>query len=67
MTGTVNGLYVTLEGERCEDDVKSLINAIRRLRGVLTVELHITDWETHIARRQAQWDLRKKIYAVLED
>lgn len=67
MTNRVNGLYVTLEGEIREDDVEPLVNAIRHLRGVLTVELHIQDWDAEIAKRTAQWELRKKIFKVLED
>ncbi len=65
MTDRINALTVVLDGNIREDDVQGLIDAIKYLNGVDKVTKHVADFESHIAKSQAQLTLRKKILDLL--
>jgi hypothetical protein len=58
-------LTVVLEQNIRDDDAQPLIDAIKQLRGVLSVEPHISNLDTHQAQERAYAELRKKLWEVL--
>jgi len=65
MTDRVHALTVILEREWRVDDVEAIVNAIKMLRGVLSVEEHITDVDFYAAREQAKFELQQELRDVL--
>ena len=58
-------LTVTLEQPINDEDAEGLIEAIKHLRGVLTVAPHVADVQTHWAQETARHELGAKLWAVL--
>ena len=67
MTDRYNALLVTLANDTREDDAQPIIDAIRQLRGVIDVTGNVVDCDHHIAKRQAQHDLRMRLWSVLNE
>ena len=65
MTDRVKALTVALEQDTRDDDVEGLIDAIRRLRGVLAVTSTIVDAGSWTADERARADLGRKLLAVI--
>jgi hypothetical protein len=63
----VHTLTVVLQRDNRSDDVQGLIDAISMFKGVASVKMHVTDLTAHMAQERARMDMRKKIYAALED
>ncbi len=66
MTDKANALVVTLERDIREDDVQPLVDAIKQMRGVASVDLNIADMNEHVANMRVRLDLREKLFRVLE-
>jgi hypothetical protein len=65
MTARYNALVVVLEKDMREDDAEGLIEAIKRMRGVLSVKGQVTTIDSHVAEDRARHDLGSKILAVI--
>lgn len=65
MTDRYHSLTVVLAKDIREDDAKAIINAIKAIRHVLTVEGHVADLDSHMAYERARADLGEKIWEVL--
>ncbi len=65
MTDRFNTLTVVLEKDIRDDDTEGLIEAIRRLRGVLNVAGNIADSNSWMAEERARYDLGQKLLEVL--
>jgi hypothetical protein len=65
MTDRINAITVVLERDAREDDVEVILNAIRLIRGVLSVTPHVAQLQDHIAQERAQHALRAKLREVL--
>jgi hypothetical protein len=65
MTDRINALTVVLKDDIREDDVEPLMNAIRLLQGVVSVNLHVADIGSHIAKERAKAYYRDKIVDIL--
>ncbi len=65
MTDRVHSLTVVLERDMRTDDVESLENAIRMLKGVLSVDQHISDHTAWMAQQRAREALREQMIQVL--
>lgn len=65
MTDRLAGFIVTLEKDIREDDAQATINAIRCLRGVLSVKPIVSDFDLHMAEERARNHLGAQIWAVL--
>ena len=65
MTDMYNSLTVVLEADIREDDAAPLIDAIKQLRGIASVEGNITDIATYSARSRARNELRVSLWNVL--
>ena len=66
MTDRFHSLTVVLEHDMREDDAESLLQAIRHLRGVLSVKGEVASPDTWMAESRARWDLRQKLTEVLK-
>jgi hypothetical protein len=65
MTDRINGLIVVLEHDTREDDVQSLIDAIRHFRKVIDVKPNVTDVGGLISDVRADQVWRNKILDML--
>ena len=66
MTDRIHSLFVTLEYDVREDDVKCLMDAIRMMRGVLRVDPNKTQDTTYVVESRVKWELRQKLLKILE-
>lgn len=66
MTDRIKALTVALEHDMREDDVESLVEAIKHFRGVLAVELNVSTPDDWSNRQQISHELRMKLFEVLE-
>ena len=67
MTDRYNALTVVLDRDMREDDAEHLINAIRMLRGVLSVNPNVSDLQDHVAIMRVKRELTQKLYDALKD
>jgi hypothetical protein len=66
MTTRYKSLTVVLEMDIRNDDAEPILEAIRMVKGVLSVEGNVTDdLEAHIAYERVRHDLGMKIYGIL--
>lgn len=65
MTDRISAIIVVLEQDIREDDAKAIVHAIEALRHVLSVKLHVSNAEQHIATERAKFEMQKKILDIL--
>lgn len=65
MTDRINAVTVVLEADLRIDDAQDLLNAIRQLRGVASVEPNVSSIEDHVAQERAKRELGAKLWEVL--
>ena len=65
MTDRLNSLLVVLEHDIRDDDAEPILEAIRQLRGVLTVTGNVRNYSDHIAEERAKADIHRKLFAVI--
>ena len=67
MTDRVAQFTVTLDETQRTDDVEVIVDAIKMIKGVLTVDKHVSGHEHYAAKMQARYELQHKILAVFKD
>jgi hypothetical protein len=65
MTDRYNSLTVVLEKNIRSDDAEVLIEAIKCLRGVLSVKPRVNEITDHVAYERVRRELGEKLWAVL--
>lgn len=65
MTDRFNALTVVLEADIREDEAEATMNAIRQIRGVVSVTGNVTNISDHIAEERVRHELFRKLLAVL--
>lgn len=65
MTDRINAITVVLDKDMRVDDAESLLAAIRQLRGVLSVDPHVSEPGDHIAQNRARRELCDSLWEVL--
>lgn len=65
MTDRFNSLFVVLTKDIREDDAETLINAIKMIKGVLSVTPRVADPSDQIAYERARVEIAEKMWAVL--
>jgi len=65
MTNRINALVVVLDEDIREDDVQSLVDAIKHFNHVVSVDMNIADLAAHLAYQRARSELRSKLWGVL--
>lgn len=66
MTDRYHAFTVVLETDIRSDDAEELLKAILMLKGVLSVNPHVPDIDSHVARQRARAELVEKIWRVLK-
>lgn len=66
MTDRFNALTVVLEKDMRDDDSEMLLNAIRQLRGVLSVTGNVESIMDAVAQERVRSELSNKLWAVLK-
>ena len=66
MTDRHAAYIVTLDQDIREDDAEAILNALRMVKHVLSVEPVVADYGQHIAERRADDAWRKRIYGMLD-
>lgn len=67
MTDRVKGLVVTLDDDYRIDDVQEIVNAIKMVKGVATVDENITTIDDHMNRVRVKMELQGKLFEALRD
>ncbi len=62
MTDRIKGLTVSLSYDIRDDDCQPIINAIRMIKGIEDVEMHVTDVHDWIARKHVKSELRDIVF-----
>ena len=65
MTDRVHSLTVVLDHDIRVDDVETLANAIRMLKGVLNVTGEVSDMTSYMAEERARHELGGKLLDVI--
>ena len=65
MTDRINRIAVVLDREYRDDDVQSIVEAIKMIKGVLTVGTHVADHTDYMAIERAKADLGSKLFDVI--
>ena len=66
MTDRINSVTVVLTEDIREDDCEHVLNAIRMIRGVLSVKPHVADVEDLVANQRVRSEFRRKLLEVLD-
>lgn len=66
MTDRIQAFTVVLEKDYRDDDVEGIRNALLRIKGVLSVEPHVTQVGDYVARLRAHEELAEKLRDVLK-
>jgi hypothetical protein len=67
MTDRIHALVVVLDHDIREDDVESVVQAIKMIRCVADVRTKVADFETYTARARVREDLRERMYKLWKD
>lgn len=67
MTDRIRHLTVTLDQDYRDDDVESIVEAIRMIRGVVDVEEGVVESHHHLARTVVRSELRRDLYQAFEN
>lgn len=66
MTKRIDGFLVTLEKDLREDDAAAVVEAIKMIKGVVSVETHEVDMNTHFARNRIRHEMTMKLLKVFD-
>jgi hypothetical protein len=64
MTDRIHALTVVLDRDYRDDDVQRITEAIEMVRGVASVETHVSDFDDHAARHRVRHELAATVYDV---
>lgn len=67
MTDRIHALTVVLDDDYRTDDVEPIVEAIKMLRGVLTVEEHVANMNDYSARSRVRAKLEERLWKVLRE
>lgn len=66
MTDRLKGVVVTFDRDIRVDDAEGIVNAIKHIKGVVSVKPVVADIEDHMARERIRREMSKDIYELLE-
>lgn len=66
MTDRYNQLVVVLDKDLRSDDAEPLMNAIRQMRGVLSVEGNVVTGADHAATVRVKHELSQKVFDFIQ-
>jgi len=62
MTDRIKGLTVSLTHDIRDDDCQAIIDAIKMVKGVEAVEMHVANSDDWFARKHVKSELRDKLF-----
>lgn len=62
MTDRLNGFFVVFEADMRTDDAESTLDAIRHIRGVLSVTGNVSNIESHVAESRVRHEMQMRVY-----
>lgn len=65
MTDRYHSIGVVLEKDIRDDDAQCILDAIKMIKGVLSVKPHISDFEANMAEERARRELSNKLWKAL--
>jgi len=65
MTDRIHSLNVVLDMDYRSDDVEKIVNAIKMIKGVLSVSMCVADFNSHMAEERAKRELGEKLWEII--
>lgn len=65
MSDKIKGFTVTLDADSSTERAALIKTAIMQIKGVISVEDHVTNFQDHMNRQQVKYELLQKISDVL--
>lgn len=65
MTDRLSGYVVTLEIDIRDDAAEAITNAIKMIKGVLSVKPIVANFETHIAYERVRQDIGRQLFEII--
>ena len=65
MTDRINSFLVVLKEDTREDDAEAIKDALQMVKGVLSVEGNVAEFQTHVAYARARHELEQKLWKAL--
>jgi len=66
MTDRIRHLTITLDADYRDDDVESIVEAIRMIRGVEYIEEGIVTAEDHLARAAVRAEIQRSLHEAVD-
>lgn len=66
MTDRIKGVLITFERDIRDDDAKPIIEALKMIKGVLTVKNYITGMEDYMMYQKGHMDARMAMFDYLK-
>ena len=66
MTDRIKGVLITFEKDIREDDTQPIIEALKMIKGVLTVKPYITGMEDYMLYQKGHMDARMEMFDYLK-
>lgn len=66
MSDRIKGLVITLDKDYRDDDVQVIVNAIKMIKGVVTVDTSLYDISDSINRNRIKMELEEKIWDIFK-
>jgi hypothetical protein len=67
MTERLKGVYVAFNSDIREDDAEYIINAIKMIKGVLSVETNVNNADDWINRQRVSQEFKEKLYKLIDE
>ena len=67
MTDRIKGLTVSFTHDIRDDDCQCIVDAIRMVKGVSAVEMHVSDQGDWFARQHVKSELKEKFWGFYKD
>ena len=67
MTDRFNCLTVVLDHDIREDDAQGMINAIKHIKGVISVKGNVTSFDTYAAESRARHEWVTKLLNIIKE
>lgn len=67
MTDRIAGYIVTLSDDIREDDAEAILNAIRMVKNVQSVDTIVSDIALHLAEQRLVTQIRNKLYTAIDE
>jgi cell division protein FtsX len=67
MSDRVSSLTVVLKKDYKDEDCEKIKDAIRMIKGVISVKMNIYDVTLHTAKQQLKYEMQEKLWKVVNE